>query len=133
VPLSALTLGQHIGEMSPYSNTKIGLSYSYNNNSNPNGRVKELLKEGVLALIFVISTLLVTVVPICGSPERIHLMYSALFGFVGAYMRYTLSKLNPLTPSFPIGTFIANIFGTWVLAVIVVLSKFVVDYHDLPV
>lgn len=58
------------------------------------------------------------------------LMYSAIFGVAGAYLRYRLSLYNPTFKEFPIGTFTANIFGTYVLAVLTLLSKFVVSYSD---
>lgn len=57
-------------------------------------------------------------------------MYSAIFGCFGAYLRYQLSFLNNQFINFPIGTFIANIFGTWFLAVLTLLSKFVVEYYN---
>ncbi|CAH6720947.1 fluoride export protein 1 [[Candida] jaroonii] len=47
-------------------------------------------------------------------------MFSCLFAPFGALMRYYLAKLN--NRPFPVGTFIANIFGTTMLAVFTLLS-----------
>jgi fluoride exporter len=60
----------------------------------------------------------------------VFLTYTAHLGIVGAYLRYYLSFLNPLNKEFPFGTFIANIVGTWLLALIKVLSKFEISYSD---
>lgn len=47
-------------------------------------------------------------------------MFSCLFAPFGAILRYHLSKLN--NRPFPLGTFIANIFGTTLLAVFTLVS-----------
>lgn len=47
----------------------------------------------------------------------------------GAYLRFLLSDLNLISPSFPYGTFIANVLGTWIASIILVISKYVVDYY----
>ncbi len=54
-----------------------------------------------------------------------------MFGFIGTSCRYHLSLLNSNSPNFPIGTFLANVSGTCLLAIITVLSKFVVDYYNI--
>jgi fluoride ion exporter CrcB/FEX len=53
-----------------------------------------------------------------------------VFGICGEYLRYRLSTLNTLFPSFPLGTFLANVIGTWIATIIVSLSKYVVEYYD---
>ena len=80
--------------------------------------------------IFLISLILVIVLPIKIDISWIFLTYTAAFGIAGAYMRFFLSFINPKFKNFPLGTFIANIFGTWVLAMLTLLSKFKVSYHD---
>lgn len=60
-------------------------------------------------------------------PHSFHIV----FGICGAYLRYLLSDLNAIYPSFPVGTFTANVLGTWIASVIVTLSKFVIEYYDL--
>ena len=56
--------------------------------------------------------------------------YETVFGAVGAYLRYAVSGWNTLLPAFPVGTFAANISGTWLLALFTLLSKVSVDYYD---
>jgi fluoride exporter len=60
----------------------------------------------------------------------VFLTYTALLGIAGAYLRYFLSFLNPWNTEFPFGTFIANIVGTWLLALFTILSKFEISYSD---
>ena len=77
------------------------------------------------------------------------LTYTALFGAVGAFLRFKLAAWNGNPPSacgkggacgrvgtglgmpseFPLGTFVANIVGTFILAGAMSLSKFVLSYH----
>lgn len=53
-----------------------------------------------------------------------------MLGFAGAYLRYLLSFCNPIYPEFPIGTFVVNVTGTWLLAAFTTISHYVVDYYD---
>lgn len=57
-----------------------------------------------------------------------------VFGMVGASVRYRLSLVNqhPSHSEFPIGTFAANILGTWILAFVLSMSKFVSPAHSWP-
>lgn len=73
-----------------------------------------LTSEVVIAVIAVASTLAVVGLPLGTSVEW--LCPVALFGAAGAYTRYMLSRLNRLWPTFPLGTFIANMLGTVLLA-----------------
>lgn len=41
---------------------------------------------------------------------------------MGALCRWQLSRFNPFTPSFPLGTFTANITGTLILGIAVVIQ-----------
>lgn len=56
-------------------------------------------------------------------------MFTAFFAPFGAIVRYHLSKLNSKT--FPLGTFIANLAGTTLIAVFVVLSRGKLGDHNL--
>jgi fluoride ion exporter CrcB/FEX len=58
---------------------------------------------------------------------------SAVLGIAGAYLRYSLSFLNQRWPNFPIGTFAANIAGTWIVAATTTVSKFGVGYYNVDV
>ena len=59
-----------------------------------------------------------------------HYVICIVFGALGAFLRYRLSSLNLTHPSFPLGTFIANISGTWLLAIFTILTNFKVGYYD---
>jgi fluoride ion exporter CrcB/FEX len=87
--------------------------------------------SGVFAL-FVVSTILSIALPTAVYPTWIHLMYTSVFGVCGAYLRYLLSHFNKRIKDFPIGTFACNIGGTWLLAIFTCISKFGVDYYDIP-
>jgi protein CrcB len=87
----------------------------------------------LLVFAFIVSLVLVIVLPISLDKSWIFLTYTAVFGILGAYLRYFLSFLNPRFKDFPFGTFIANILGTWILAMLTLLSKFEVSYSNHPV
>eukprot|EP01031_Cornospumella_fuschlensis_P034335 gene34335-41562_t len=121
VPLAALRLGKD-------------LSSHYLEKHSDSLDTKSILsvetKEGLVVACFVVAFVAVIVVPVVAFKSWVFLTYTAVLGVAGAYLRYQLSFLNPIYKSFPIGTFIANVSGTWILAVLVVLSKFTVDYYD---
>jgi fluoride ion exporter CrcB/FEX len=58
------------------------------------------------------------------------LLTSLVFGIIGAYIRYLLSDFNALNPTFPLGTFAANVAGTFIASGVLFVAKFVVDYYD---
>ena len=84
----------------------------------------------MLVFCSIVILLLVTILPTHFFPTWKFFTYSAVFGVVGAYLRYRLSHYNPTYKNFPIGSFIANIFGTYVLAVLTLMSKFFVSYSN---
>ena len=103
-----------------------------------------LIELGVLAF-WAVSTILVVALPVVTG--WVFLAFTAGLGCVGAYARFRLAPLNKALPSwwwgrgvwaklgladgaFPWGTFIANMVGTWVLALVMALAKFSVSYHD---
>ena len=91
--------------------------------------------ESAVVVSYVIATVLVIFLPakLDSSGSFKHLLFTAIFGAVGAYMRYRLSLLNRSRPTFPLGTCIANVLGSWLLAVWMVLAKFVVPQHEVLV
>jgi fluoride exporter len=93
-------------------------------------RPKQIYYELLMIIAFLVSLILVIVLPLVLDNSWVFLTYTALLGIVGAYMRYFLSFLNPWNSDFPLGTFIANIVGTWFLALLTVLAKFNVSYSD---
>jgi fluoride ion exporter CrcB/FEX len=135
LPQMALHFGYHLATFSPWSDNYQSPSGSANSTGqvaadkgSPPTQNPE--KELSLVVLFIISTFLVIFIPIYLYPLWAHITYTAILGFVGAYLRFVLSKLNPKYPTFPLGTFIANISGTWLLAAFTALSKFSVDYYD---
>lgn len=126
LPLSALHLGQHMALFSPKSNVRIACKEKKDAKVSKKS-VQYVKSEICLILIYVITTGIVILLPVIFS--WVHLTYTAIFGAVGAYLRYILSKLNTKFQDFPIGTFTANVLGTWLLAIWTLLSKFEVDYH----
>lgn len=75
------------------------------------------------------ATALLVIVPLsAGWPALTAL---TLLGGAGAYARFQLSlALNARFPRFPLGTFIANVAGTWIYAGASALARFSVSYYD---
>lgn len=120
VPISALHLGQHLGALSPRSTDRLK-----EDKSSPQRQY--VLAEVLMIVLYIICTILVIVLPV--TLDWVHLTYTATFGAAGAYLRYLLSFLNPKIKDFPLGTFIANVFGSWLIALWTTLAKFEVPYH----
>jgi fluoride ion exporter CrcB/FEX len=87
--------------------------------------------EWMLIGFFFISTILLMFIPFFGFPTWDFFTYTAFFGVIGASLRYQFAFWNPTYPNFPMGTFTANILGTYLLAAFTLLSKFFVEYYDL--
>ena len=135
VPLASLKFGYFVSTLSSYSN---------NENSQvielelDNGQIQEETipicseKIKVIFLIFLVITciLLVIILPMMIDDTWIYLTYTALLGILGAYCRYMLSFSNTDYPKFPIGTFIANVVGTALAAVFLMLEKFYISYYN---
>eukprot|EP01041_Mallomonas_annulata_P000870 gene870-1694_t len=131
LPLMALHLGQHLATLSPYSNVA---NRSNTVNVRPLGQdISFQTLERLLILAAVVSNVLVIVIPVVIFPSLVHITYTAILGAAGAYVRFLLSRLNPWNKEFPLGTFVANISGTWILAAVTSLSKFHVEYNDIHV
>ena len=107
-------------------------------------RPEALLTEALIVVAYIVTTIAVIGVPIWTGWTAF--AWTAGFGAVGAYIRYRLSSLNKagvalfqglrgtelhafLEP-FPMGTFLANVVGTTVQAVVSSASRFAVSYHD---
>jgi fluoride exporter len=73
-----------------------------------------------------LATAIIVIVPSAEGWEV--LTWSAILGGAGAYTRYILSFLNPKYPTFPIGTFIANVAGTWIFSAVNAMSRFYVSW-----
>ena len=107
------------------------------------------LAELCVLVIYVLFTVVLIVFPV--TQDWPVITAAVLLGSLGAYIRYLLSRWNKGVPSlergwgcfgwiartlrlgsgaFPVGTFTANVVGTWVLAAAALLSKIAVSYHD---
>ncbi|EHN00651.1 YOR390W-like protein [Saccharomyces cerevisiae x Saccharomyces kudriavzevii VIN7] len=76
-----------------------------------------------LLCIPIIATL-ITLACVYSNYSRGDWTLPALFGIFGSYLRWILSKkLNPKIKYFPLGTFIANIFATLVLAILNIVQR----------
>jgi fluoride ion exporter CrcB/FEX len=132
IPLAALRLGQHLALLSSRSDENLGGPLHH-----PSGKEAEeaeLLEtrlEMTLLFTFVFATIVVVVVPVSYQWE--HFAWLVFFGVIGAYSRFQLcTYLNRYVQAFPLGTFIANVLGTWAIAVFTILAKLVVEYTDHP-
>ena len=69
-----------------------------------------------------------TIIAVCLHMEQYTFLFSLLFGSPGTYMRWCLSSLDKTnfkyTGSFPIGTFLTNVIGSFILAVILVIISY---------
>ena len=106
--------------------------------------------EGLVIVTYVLANAALIAAPVPTGWESLTL--ATMLGSVGAYLRYRLAPLNkPLSASqhkerlhggiarllggghFPLGTFIVNVLGTWILAVVTVLASTVVSQVDTAV
>ena len=138
-PLMAYRLGTHLAALSPHADARVGDAVTPINGDGQQRSGedsscwcrKEAWGTAVLLSGAVASTALVIVLPVVLYPTFTYLTYTAVLGFAGAYVRWKLAlALNSTFPRFPLGTFLANTLGTWLLAVLVLLSKFVVGYYN---
>jgi fluoride ion exporter CrcB/FEX len=120
-PLIALHVGQLAGGLSPLASAE---------SCAPLSPVTQRRLAWVTVGTFVVSVLVIAIVCFGFKQQQSHLGFVAIFGVLGGYLRYRLSFLNEKRKEFPLGTFIANIGGTWLFAIILVISKFAVEYHD---
>lgn len=82
-----------------------------------------LSKKDYLVIFFGILSWLGVILASIFAQDQKKLALACVFAPVGALTRWYLSFYNGKIPSFPIGTFIANIFGTIVLAVLSLLQS----------
>ncbi|CAO3622302.1 unnamed protein product [Cunninghamella blakesleeana] len=136
--LNGYHFGRHIGEWldsNSWWNTLINekkISFKKNNENQeqqvdfpkieivPCGfSVNKLILFDYLVILFgIISWVGVIIAAIFSPLKNRELTLATVFSPVGALLRWYLSFFNNRFPSFPIGTFLANILGTLVLAII---------------
>jgi fluoride ion exporter CrcB/FEX len=138
-PIIALHVGYFLGStFSPLSNSKLkgdGVNAENAVKAHPPGTdIVQLNYVFVLPFfLFLCTILLVTLVPLVGvQPPMEQVTSSCGLGILGAFVRFHLSKLNRKHKAFPLGTFIANVVGTWFAALVTLVSKFMSDPFDHP-
>lgn len=89
----------------------------------------EAAVAAVVVVVVAAATAAVVIAPAAaGWPA---LTWAALLGGAGAYSRFLLSlALNARVRHFPLGTFVANVAGTWLYSAVGALARFVVHYDD---
>ncbi|KAH8926015.1 hypothetical protein BT69DRAFT_1215851 [Atractiella rhizophila] len=108
--MAALMLGQHLSSLLPPLPSPTPVSSQ--SSSRKTIRWAQCLYPSLL-LLWLGSIFLA----IFHKPWRGKLSFSLIFGPLGTYLRFQLSRhLNPLHSSFPLGTFTANILGTLLLS-----------------
>ncbi len=125
VPLATLRFGKYLASTSANTNES-----EIPPGQNGCATVLNYINDYSVIILSLISTALVIGIPIAVDQTWIFIVYTCIFGAIGAITRYFLSKLNSRNPKFPIGTFACNVIGTLLMATFILLSKFAVDYYD---
>ena len=114
MPLAALHFGSHLAHFSPLSNIKLQRKGVQENNASAQ-KFWFKLESVVFVVAWILLTCLVVAVPYHFS--HFELMFSVILAPLGTYIRWHLAPLNSTcTNYFKLGTFFANIGGSWILA-----------------
>lgn len=128
---AALTIGRHLATLSPWADS-VAKQHSQNLESAEHS--KSRLEGGVFVCMWFVLTALIVVLPyLLGRKD---LVFSGLLATVGTYLRWHLSPLNSAFASFKLGTFLANVAGTWLLGGVVCAQELLSEgtlLHDLLV
>ncbi|CCF58264.1 hypothetical protein KAFR_0E01100 [Kazachstania africana CBS 2517] len=90
-----------------------------------------LLDTLLYILAIPLIALLIVLVCVYNNYARARYTLGPLFGIFGSLLRFYLSLYaNPLSKTFPIGTFIANIFATLVLSIITLVTHGKQHFHS---
>lgn len=118
MPIAALKFGEHLGYLSPCADQRKGeTEYKVSHKA---VRVLEMI---FYIVAWVLTTSVAVVVPLVLF-NRHDFMFSFVLASLGAYIRWHLSPLNSAFNYFRLGTFLVNVFGTWVLA-----TAYILDHH----
>lgn len=113
--LNGLVFGQHIGDiiLNHFQVRNVDVEAKII----PRGfSIRHLSRKDYFTILFSILSWLGVVFAAIFSDNHNELALACVFAPVGALTRWALSFQNFRMPYFPVGTFIANIFGTAVLA-----------------
>lgn len=118
MPIAALRFGEHIGYLSPWADQRTGEKV-YKSPKN----VVRAFEVASYIIFWVVATSAVVIIPLIFF-NRHDFMFSFVLASLGAYLRWHLSPLNSVFQHFKLGTFIVNVFGTWVLG-----TAYLLDHH----
>ena len=118
MPIAALRFGEHIGYLSPWADQRTGEKVY-----KPQKNVARTFEIASYIIFWAVATSVVVVVPLVFF-NRHDFMFSFVLASLGAYLRWHLSPLNSVFQHFKLGTFIVNVFGTWVLG-----AAYLLDHH----
>ena len=116
---AALTLGQHIARLSPWADSK---QRSQRKHPSVKSRCYVLLESMIWVSVWIVTTILVIVIPYVFS--RQDLIFSCVLATLGTYLRWHLAPFNTVIKNFKLGTFLANITGTWIAGCMISLQDF---------
>jgi CrcB protein len=119
-PLVSFYVGKHAADLSPL------LRWKELKTLQPT--TESIILKGLCASLFLYLLLVI----VCGAvyQRALYHVFMSCFAVVGGYLRYRLAHFNLIYREFPFGTFIANIAGSWMFAIILVISKFGTEYYD---
>ena len=117
MPVAALRFGEHIGLLSPWADKRTGERVY----KRPNKTVRGFEIATYIAL-WVATTTVAVVIPLFYG--RHDFMFSFVLASLGAYLRWHIAPWNSVFKHFRLGTFVANILGTWLLA-----TSYLLDHH----
>lgn len=113
MPIAALLFGRHLANVSTWSNFPPQIQEENGGqNRSSLSRFLVVLERIAFIMSWIVLTCVVMYVPYHFSQFK--LMFSIVFASVGAYIRWHLAPLNSLFSNFKLGTFIANVGGSWI-------------------
>ena len=118
MPVAALRFGEHIGLLSPWADKRTGERVY----KRPNKTVRGF-EIATYITLWLATTTVAVVIPLIFY-GRHDFMFSFVLASLGAYLRWHIAPWNSAFKHFRLGTFVANILGTWLLA-----TAYLLDHH----
>ncbi len=112
--VSALYFGKHLAQLSPWNDSKLA------NTDVIVPTKKYVIMEGIIIFTVWLAMTVISITILCVPVKRYDLLFSIVFSAAGTYIRWHLSPFNKLFAHFQLGTYVVNVFGSWILAAITV-------------
>lgn len=128
--LNGLVLGHHIGEAFKAQIDRQSTMTLEPKVISRGFSTSHLSKRDYIAIAFGVCSWLAVIFAAIFAQNQKELALACVFAPVGALMRWYLSFYNGNWTYFPVGTYIANVFGTAVIAVLALLQNGV---HIVPI